>query len=299
MDTGTRTGIVYLSDDGSDPATAYRASIRNLAAWAEAQGALYAQGLLASRPAAGKAGRLYRATDDSAGVIYYDDGSTWQSIGTSSAVDAAAGVGSLRTLGAGALQAAAGNHTHAIGAITGAGGPASLNVGTTAGTVAAGDHTHAIVQGAQSVIKASATTRNDGLTTVTSDPDLTLSLAAGTYRISTHLGVVGPDIGLKVQWATTGSITLRLRGVTGPTNSATAYRSLAGNPSGAAGETVLTFGTAVTYFASYTTPSYAQETLIVTASGSSTLTLQWGAASSTVQANGLIAGSTLLAERLS
>jgi hypothetical protein len=122
MDTGTRTGIVYLADDGSDAVTAYRTSIRNLAAWAEAQGALYAQGLLSARPTAGKAGRLYRATDDVTGVIYYDDGSTWQSIGAAAAIDAAAGVGSLRTLGTGATQAAAGNHTHSADAILGYGG---------------------------------------------------------------------------------------------------------------------------------------------------------------------------------
>lgn len=119
--TLARTGIVEPSADGSDPFDPVT-YLRNVAAWAEAQGALYAQGLLSARPAAGKAGRLYRATDDVSGVIYYDDGSTWQAIGTSSAVDAAAGVGSLRTLGAGALQAAAGNHTHSADAITGAGG---------------------------------------------------------------------------------------------------------------------------------------------------------------------------------
>lgn len=38
------------------------------------------------------------------------DGTTWTWIG----VDAAAGTGSLRTLGTGALTAAAGNHAHAL-----------------------------------------------------------------------------------------------------------------------------------------------------------------------------------------
>jgi hypothetical protein len=56
MDTGTRTGIVYLADDGSDPVTAYRTSIRNTVAWAEAQGVLYAQGLLSARPDGGEGG---------------------------------------------------------------------------------------------------------------------------------------------------------------------------------------------------------------------------------------------------
>lgn len=118
--TLARTGIVEPSADGSDPFDPVT-YLRNVAAWAEAQGALYAQGLLSARPAAGKAGRLYRATDDVSGVIYYDDGTAWQSVGTAAAVDAAANVGSLRTLGAGALQAAAGNHTHALTSLTGAG----------------------------------------------------------------------------------------------------------------------------------------------------------------------------------
>jgi hypothetical protein len=112
MDTGPRTGISYLSNDGSDAVTSYRTSIRNVVAALEAKGVLYSQGLLSARPAAGTVGRIYRATDDTSGVVYYDDGTTWQSIGTSAAIDAAANVGSLRTLGAGALQAAAGNHTH-------------------------------------------------------------------------------------------------------------------------------------------------------------------------------------------
>jgi hypothetical protein len=216
MDTGTRTGIVYLADDGSDPVTAYRTSIRNLAAWAEAQGALYAQGLLSARPAAGKAGRLYRATDDSAGVIYYDDGSTWQAIGTSSAVDAAAGVGSLRTLGAGALQAAAGNHTHAIGAITGAGGAASLNVGTTAGTVAAGDHTHALVTVTQAVTKAGSTARSQH-----HHPRRRPRPAAQPRRrdVPHHrpLSVTGHTAGdIRVGWSFSGSWSISLRGSQGP-----------------------------------------------------------------------------------
>lgn len=42
--------------------------------------------------------------------------------GDAMAVDAAAGTGSLRTLGAGATQAATGNHTHAAGAVTREGG---------------------------------------------------------------------------------------------------------------------------------------------------------------------------------
>jgi hypothetical protein len=296
MDTGTRTGIVYLADDGSDPVTAYRTSIRNTVAWAEAQGVLYAQGLLSARPTAGKAGRLYRATDDSAGVIYYDDGSTWQSIGTSSAVDAAAGVGSLRTLGAGALQAAAGNHTHAIGAITGTGGAASLNVGTTAGTVAAGDHTHAIQQGTQSVIKSAATLRSN-TTTVTSDPDITMSLTAGTYRITSLLAAPGPNgIGIQIRWTTTGSVTFLQRACIGPV-STTQTKTIAGSPSGSIG-TGPTLSTIVNYGTDYGSVSFIQESLLLTWAGSGSVTLQWAPNTSTVQNTAIDAGSALIAERL-
>jgi hypothetical protein len=62
-----------------------------------------------------------------------------QAIGTGARTDGSAATPSLRTLGSGATQAAAGNHSHGIGAIVGAGAAASLNVGTTTGTVAAGD----------------------------------------------------------------------------------------------------------------------------------------------------------------
>jgi hypothetical protein len=293
MDTGTRTGIVYLADDGSDAVTAYRASIRNLAAWAEAQGALYAQGLLSTRPSAGKAGRLYRATDDVTGVIYYDDGSTWQAIGTSSAVDAAAGVGSLRTLGAGPLQAAAGNHTHAIGAITGAGGAASLNVGTTTGTVAAGDHTHAIAQGTQSVTKTSATPRSS-TATLANDPDLQLSLDAGTYRITALLSVTGSSAGdVKVGWTFSGTWSLKLRGVLGPANTT----------SNAAATTVMvayapTFTGSQNYGTDGSVASFIREELVAVVTATGTLVLQWAQDSSNATSTTMGAGSTLIAERL-
>jgi hypothetical protein len=296
MDTGTRTGIVYLADDGSDAVTAYRTSIRNLAAWAETQGALYAQGLLSARPAAGKAGRLYRATDDSAGVIYYDDGSTWSAIGTSAVVDAAANVGSLRTLGAGALQAAAGNHTHAIGAITGTGDSVTKNVGATAGTVAAGDHTHAVVQGTQSVIKGSATLRSNTIT-VTSDPDITLSMTAGTYRITSLLAAPGPNgIGIQIRWTTTGSVTFLQRACIGPV-STTQTKSIAGSPSGSIG-TGPTLSTIVNYGTDYGSVPFIQESLLLTWSGSGSVTLQWAPNTNSVQNVAIDAGSALIAERL-
>lgn len=74
------------------------------------------------------------------------------------ASDAAAGTASRRTLGTGALQAAAGTHTHpyvpttrsiaTTSPLTGGGDLSAdrtlgVSVGTTSGTVAAGNHTHA------------------------------------------------------------------------------------------------------------------------------------------------------------
>jgi hypothetical protein len=294
MDTGTRTGIVYLADDGSDPVTAYRTSIRNLAAWAEAQGALYAQGLLSARPTAGKAGRLYRATDDSAGIIYYDDGSTWQAIGTSSAVDAAAGVGSLRTLGAGALQAAAGNHTHAIGAITGAGGAASLNVGTTAGTVAAGDHTHTLVTGTQAVTKAGSTARSS-TTTLADDPDLQLTLAAGTYRVTALLSVTGhPSGDVAVGWGFSGSWTMSLRGARGPGTTAGTVQT-----TGAAMVTSAPSSTGgVSYGTDGALSSCIREELVAVVSSTGTLAVRWAQGSSNGTDTVMGAGSTLIAQRI-
>lgn len=94
-------------------------------------------GALAARPAASLAGRLYLATDDAGGTLYRDSGAAWVKVaqgvtetvladssvtsakiadGTITDVDVAAankdgiaGTASLRTLGTGAQQAAAGN----------------------------------------------------------------------------------------------------------------------------------------------------------------------------------------------
>jgi len=65
-------------------------------------------GTAASRPAQGNKGVLFYATDTD--VLSYDDGAAWQTV--LFVIDAAAGTGSLRTIGTGALQAAAGNHPH-------------------------------------------------------------------------------------------------------------------------------------------------------------------------------------------
>lgn len=99
---------------------------------------LYAQGTAAARPAAGTAGLLYFATDTN--KLSYDTGTTWQAV--TADVDPVAGVGGLRTLGAGSQQAAAGNHTHVAAQVTDLGTAATKNVGSTAGTVADGQLLH-------------------------------------------------------------------------------------------------------------------------------------------------------------
>lgn len=44
----------------------------------DANAAMFAQGTFNNRPAAGKAGRFYYATDN--GIVYYDDGAAWRTI---------------------------------------------------------------------------------------------------------------------------------------------------------------------------------------------------------------------------
>mgnify|MGYP001589055854 FL=1 len=62
---------------------------------------------LANRPTFGEVGRTYHESDTA--KIDLDTGAAWTTIID---VDAAVGTPSLRTLGAGALQAAVGNHGH-------------------------------------------------------------------------------------------------------------------------------------------------------------------------------------------
>ena len=134
-----RTGLALLAAAGNDPVTIYKDNIRSIGAHLEAAGAIYEQGLLGSRPSAGKAGRFYKATDTPEdNLVYYDTGTTWVPIGAGAAADPAPGTPGLRTLGAGVNQAAPGTHSHGIASIVGAGNSAALNVGTVTGTVADG-----------------------------------------------------------------------------------------------------------------------------------------------------------------
>lgn len=74
--TTSRVGITRWSA-GTDAFT--RAQMDASHAAIEANVALYAEGTFAARPAAGKAGRLYRATDT--GGFYWDTGAVWLPIG--------------------------------------------------------------------------------------------------------------------------------------------------------------------------------------------------------------------------
>lgn len=105
MAVTARAGLRYpvLSDSADVPR-----DIQNLATDVDAKMAIDSQGVLASRPSSGMVqGQYYFATDNS--LLYRYNGSAWITLNAAAAVDAAAGVGSLRTLGPGALQAAPGN----------------------------------------------------------------------------------------------------------------------------------------------------------------------------------------------
>jgi microcystin-dependent protein len=86
--------------------------IRAIVAQLEVVAARIDYGSAASRPAAGIVNRFYRSSDT--GVLSLDTGSAWIDLNLK---DAAAATASLRTLGTGAKQAAAGSHAaqHARG----------------------------------------------------------------------------------------------------------------------------------------------------------------------------------------
>ena len=159
MGTTARLALPYPELTGAPDVPA---DIRALALALD-NAAIVSQGTLASRPVStggspGKMGRWYYATDN--GLLYYDFGTGWITINAPGTVDGPAGTGTLRTLGTGALQAAAGNdarlsdqRTPVDASVTaakiaaalkpsgGAGGAteALRALGTTPGTAAAGD----------------------------------------------------------------------------------------------------------------------------------------------------------------
>jgi|TARA_R110002012_G_scaffold223062_2_gene395045 hypothetical protein len=105
------------------------------------------QNTFSNRPASdtGLAGKMFYATDT--GRLYVQTSGGWEEVFPN---DAAAGVGSKRTLGTGSTQAAPGQHAsaHEPGggdamAVNAAAGTGSLrSLGTSSTTAAAGNHTH-------------------------------------------------------------------------------------------------------------------------------------------------------------
>ena len=71
---------------------------------------------LANRPVHGQEGRLYICSDGTnAGRMFRDTGGAWTEV---LLADGATSLGTLRSIGTGATQAAAGDHTHAQTAVT-------------------------------------------------------------------------------------------------------------------------------------------------------------------------------------
>lgn len=153
------TSRLALPSPANTDAVAVPADILALAQALDPIAVTFDAGTLASRPAAGTSGRLWYATNT--GVLSWDTGAAWIDVNPSGVVDGAANVGTLRTLGAAALQAAAGNDARlsdqrvptdasvtaakvaaALKPSAGAGGSteALRALGTAAGTAAAGSH---------------------------------------------------------------------------------------------------------------------------------------------------------------
>ena len=106
MQTLTRTGI-QIPDQLTDAFT-YRSHLAAIAGAMESQGVIYLTGAESLRPAAGKSGRVWMSTDT--GSLWWDTGGTWMLVNPAPPANAAAGTPSMRSLGTGATQAAAGSH---------------------------------------------------------------------------------------------------------------------------------------------------------------------------------------------
>lgn len=106
MQTLTRTGI-QIPDQLTDAFT-YRAHLAAIAQAVEQQSVIFLTGMASQRPAAGKAGRVWMSTDT--GDFWWDTGGAWTLVNPAPPANAAAGTPSMRSLGTGATQAAAGSH---------------------------------------------------------------------------------------------------------------------------------------------------------------------------------------------
>lgn len=106
MLTLSRTGI-QIPDLPTDP-FAYRVHLAAIAQAVESQGVIFTSGVAGSRPPAGKVGRVHLFTDT--GEFWWDTGASWMQVNPAPVANAAAGTPSLRRLGTGSTDAAAGSH---------------------------------------------------------------------------------------------------------------------------------------------------------------------------------------------
>lgn len=106
MQTLTRTGI-QIPDQLTDAFT-YRAHLAAIAQAVDQQSVIFLTGMASQRPAAGKAGRVWMSTDT--GDFWWDTGGAWMLVNPDPPANAAAGTPSLRSLGTGSTDAAAGSH---------------------------------------------------------------------------------------------------------------------------------------------------------------------------------------------
>lgn len=277
MDTLSRTGVVIPKTDGSDATTAFRLGVRSVGTVFDTSGVLYAEGVDASRPSASTHGRLYKPTD-LANILYWDNGTTWETIGASAPTDPVAATAGLRTLGGGAQQAAAGNHTHAyipLSTVTTKGDLVAATASATVARVGVGSDGQVLladssqtagvkwglpVGGTVSIFKAADETRSSS-TTLADDAELTLTLTAGTWLVQCRPFFTSTGAG--------SSVVLAVTGTTGNTpGTATMYMS--GAPSTNADLTAPSNSSGGTS----TTHAYLiEQTLVISSSG--TVTFRW------------------------
>lgn len=141
MSTTARLAIPYpaLSDAADVPNW-----MSQMATRLDTIAAMYVQGTIASRPAAGTAGRFFISTDENPKVVYYDTGSAWISVGSvpdGSITQAKIADGAITTSKYADASITAVKLAAALKPSGGAaaGTEALRALGSTAGTAAAGD----------------------------------------------------------------------------------------------------------------------------------------------------------------
>lgn len=212
----TSKGWPYpIAGDGPDGANVVY-WIGQVVAFANSNAALYDSGTIGSRPAAGKAGRFYRSTNETPNVIYLDTGSDWlnvsamgdDSVLTAMLADGAVTAPKLATdavytaaiqalavtgakLAAGAVTAA--KVADALKPSAGAGGSteALRALGSAAGTACAGDDARLPTAGEKAALAGTSGTPGSGNKYVTqNDTILGQQIPAGT--VLPYAGTAAP-----------------------------------------------------------------------------------------------------------